>query len=193
MFCQKCGSQITEGATFCNVCGNQINAPHNHLKKFTNKKPLIITVAVFVALAIVGTIIGVSVSSCKNLSPLEKKLTAHTWIFKWEVDNQIYHTEELTFNKNGTMEYIYISFDGEGRVEEERTHKGNWNISEEKDLIFNLDGSEDYKKLIWEQNTTEDDCIELLNSTMFRKDITPKDWYVSNNFLKMGYFVYTPQ
>lgn len=88
---------------------------------------------------------------------------------------------------------IYISFDGEGRVEEERTHKGNWNISEEKDLIFNLDGSEDYKKLIWEQNTTEDDCIELLNSTMFRKDITPKDWYVSNNFLKMGYFVYTPQ
>ena len=200
MFCEKCGSQIEGNATFCPKCGTRISydatpqAGQSKMNILKSKKPLIITLAIILAVAITATIIGVSVSSCKKNKSLEGMMTAHNWVFNWKVDNQIYNSQILEFNKDGTFIFKYIEYDGEGRIEEERLKEGSWTLSEDKTLSLTYqDDSERIRYLKWNTDVTDADCGQLLNSTKFREENADKDWYVSNSFFKIGYHIYTPQ
>lgn len=123
MFCEKCGSQITEGATFCNVCGNQINHEHSTYKKNRKSKPKIIAIiAICVVIVATAIAVPVSISSCKKDTSLEGMLTAHKWVEKLSKHGSYFTIE---FDKDGTFNCTWIE-------EKNELFKGNWKIDYKK-------------------------------------------------------------
>lgn len=81
MFCRNCGKELNEGTAFCTTCGAQVNQTSfgttantkskidsGGFKKYLTKKNIIIVVAVFVVLCIIGAALGddSAVSLVKN-------------------------------------------------------------------------------------------------------------------------------
>lgn len=86
MFCKNCGKELNEGTAFCTSCGAQVNQTSfettanafvsnakakidsSGFKKYLTKKNIIIVVAVFVVLCIIGAALGddSAVSIVKN-------------------------------------------------------------------------------------------------------------------------------
>ena len=181
MFCEKCGSQITEGATFCERCGNQINHEHSTYKKNRKSKPKIIAIiAICVVIVATAIAVPVSISSCKKDTSLEGMLTAHKWVHGTIGKG---YSEVYCFNKNGTYEAHSTEYDGQVRHEEMR--KGSWNISEDNTLSVKTDDSIATGEWVWDYNIND----ENLHSHHFSSNT----WYVSDNYLLLGKeWLYTP-
>lgn len=164
MFCEKCGSQFKDNSKFCSKCGNQIYhayaVPTIQTKndKQKSKKPLVTTLLIVLALAILGTIIGITVSSCNKKKGLADLLTSHVW--KNKDKNEI-----LNFNKDGTYTITYTN--------KNDTDKHNWSING-KELKLNYQYSGTYS---FRENVTDKD---IDNDLLDDKDYT---WYVSDKYL----------
>lgn len=173
MFCEKCGSQIEGNATFCPKCGIKINndttppAGQSKTSILKNKKPLIITLAIILAVAITATIIGVSVSSCKKNKSLEEMLTAHTWIKK---SDSFIHT--LDFGKNGSCTKTSFNLNTELTQYED----GTWSITSNE--LKWKPSSKTHTYHFWENLSDTDIERNVIGSKSY-------SWYVSDK-----YFVY---
>lgn len=173
MFCEKCGSQIEGNATFCPKCGIKINndttppAGQSKTSIQKNKKPLIITLAIILAVVITATIIGVSVSSCKKDKSLEGMLTAHTWIKK---NNNFTYT--IDFKKNGTCIKRAVGDNSDYN----QTEYGTWSITGNE--LKWKPSSKTHTYHFWENLSDTDIERNVIGSKSY-------SWYVSDK-----YFVY---
>lgn len=218
MFCEKCGSQITEGATFCNVCGNQINHEHSTYKKNRKSKPKIIAIiAICVVIVATAIAVPVSISSCKKDTSLEGMLTAHKWVR--EIRESTGHVDSfaINFNKDGTYT---VTYDGDYHTD----WKGNWKIeyanfeNQQITRLRLINEMKNYKYEGWKKSDQHEN--HYFNTTFtdseFDKYLDPNiseeekinewdklehkyyDWYVSEKYLVIsGYYsdwrIYVPE
>lgn len=175
MICEKCGNQVADNAKFCERCGNRVADLTTLPNSNPPKKKMIIIVAIVLVLAIAGTVIGISVSSCHKNKSLAELLTSHDWIREKKensLSNNTYQ-ESLSFSSDGTLIRI--------RSYSNSADHGKWSINGNI-LKINFDGSDDplatYTMNYW-TNITDREIDDGILGT------NANSWYVSDK-----YFVY---
>ena len=69
-YCKKCGKELDNGATFCPLCGTQVDEKKNQSNDSDNKKIIIILAAVLTAIAIICATVIVIFVTKSNREPV---------------------------------------------------------------------------------------------------------------------------